>query len=308
MANTLTGLFQTLVLPATAQLARPLALRNSLIQKVYYQDQPIPGRVGQTINVNIPKVAENDVIDIGNGPIQISDGDHDTVALTVNNNKSWARRIPDFDKIRTPLDFKSFYLEPGIESVTRKINRGVAALITSANFASYTSITGGSGVFTRLNLGTAWANLNDTGVPMTPGDVHFVTSHYPYSQMLADPTLNFVQQYVVGDGGPQQVKSARLMDMFQADLDYDQMMPKPSSSTYAGLFFNKNAIAFIPVSLPDEEKPQVMETTFSPPGTGLIYRIQFWYDPREQAWILHVNCAFALAIVRSNFGSFMVTV
>jgi hypothetical protein len=308
MANTLTGLFQTLVLPATAQLAQPLALKNSMITKVYYQEQPISGTVGQVINVNIPVVAENDAIDIGNGAIQISDGDHTNVAMTVNNNLSIARRIPDFDKVRTPIDFKTFYLQPMIESLTRKVNRQVCALVTSTNFSSYTSITGGDNLFTRANLASAWANLMGAGVPATPGDLHFVTSHIPYATMLGDATQNFIQQYVVGESAAVAAQqTARFMNQFQADMDYDQLMPLPTSTSYAGLFFNKNAIAFVPVAPPPENKPNVMETTYSPEGSGLVYRVQFWYDPREQAWIIHINCVFALTVVRPNFGSYLVT-
>ena len=79
MPNTVTGLFQTLILPAVAKLQQPTFYRNSMIRKVYVQPQPQAGNVGQTINVNIPVVNENDVVDIGNGPIQITDEDQTTV-------------------------------------------------------------------------------------------------------------------------------------------------------------------------------------------------------------------------------------
>ena len=58
---------------------------------------------------------------------------------------------------------------------------------------------------------------------------------------------------------------------------------------------------------PAEQKPGVEETYYSPEGSGLVYRIQFWYDPREQAYILHCHCMYAQAVVRPNFGSYCVS-
>lgn len=309
MANTLTGLFETHILPATAALQAPLMLRNSMVKKIYVQAQPQPGIVGQTINVNIPAASENDVVDIGNGPVQITDGTHTSVSLTVNQNKSVAKRIPDFDRARSPLDFRNFYLAPAIESVLQKINRSVCNLTTTSNFNVHSSITGGADVFTRVTVAAAWANLVGVGVPITPGDAFFVTGHVPYSNMIGDDANKWISESVVGINAAEMVQqTARLMPAFGAELDYDPMFYQPTAgSVYAGLFFNRHAIALVPVVPPSEDKPHVQETYYTPDGTGLTFRIQYWYDPREQAWILHVHCAYALAVVRPNFGSYVVS-
>lgn len=306
--NDLGGVFQTLILPAVASLQKPNMFRNSMMAKVYVQRQPVPGTVGQTINVNIPIVNENDVIDIGNGPIQITDEDHDTVPLVVNRNPSISRRIPDFDQARTPLDFREFYLTPAIESLCRKINRAICDQITAATFSRYTSIVGGDNVFTRPNVAAAWGNLVGPGVPMTPGDLFFVTSHVAYSNMIGDDTNKWIQENVVGATAAESAQqSARLMPAFGAVVDFDQQMPSPAAGTYAGLFFNRNAFAVVPVTPPTQRKPQVLETFWTPEGTGFVFRIQFWYDPTQQANILHVHCMYALAVVRPDYGSYLVT-
>jgi hypothetical protein len=307
MANDTGSIFETHVLPAAASIQTPLMYKNSMISKIYTPPQPVPGRPGQTINVNIPIVAEGDVIDIGSGPIQITDQDHDSVALTVNNNKSKALRIPDFDQIRTPLDLYTFYLAPAIESVTRKINRSICALTTSTNFATYTSITGGADTFTRTHVATAWGNLAGGGVPLTPGDLFFCTGHVPYANMLAETTLT--SEGVVGINAAEMVlQTAKFMPAFGAALDYDPQFLQPSAgATYAALMFNRHAIALVPVTPPLGNKPHVRETTYQVPGSGLTYRIQFWYDPREQAYILHVHAVYALAVTRAAFGSYLVS-
>lgn len=307
MANTTTGLFQTLVLPATAQLQAPTMYKNSMVRKVYVQEQPINGTIGQTISVNIPTVTENDVIDIGAGPIQITDQTHTNTTLVVNNNASKALRIPDFTQIQTPIQLRTFYLAPAVESVLRKINRGLCNLVNTTNFNSYSSITGGADVFTRTHLATAKANLLGSGVPDVQNDLFFVTSQVPYMNMVAD--TSFWQAYQVGDlrGGEADI-TGRVTPLYNATIDYDQQFPQPSAgATYSGLFFHRAAIAVIPVVPPPENKPHVEETFYQIPGSALQFRIQFWYDPREQAWILHVHCVYAQSVIRANFGSYLVT-
>jgi hypothetical protein len=307
MANTLTNLFETLVLPAMAELQSPLMLRNSMMKKIYVQRQPVAGRVGRTINVNIPIVNEGDVIDIGNGPIQVTDQDHTSVSLVVNNNKSKAFRVPEFDQGLTPVELSELYMQPAIESVTRKINRSICSLVNTTNFNVHTSITGGADTFSRANIGTAWSNLVGIGVPMVPGKVHFVTGHVPYANMISD--TSYIQESIVGITAAEAAQqTARLMPAYQALIDYDPLFPQPSAgATYAGLFFNSNAIAYVPVALPAGNKQHVRETYYTPDGTGLTYRIQVWYDPREQAWIMHIHAAYALAVVRPNYGSYLVS-
>jgi hypothetical protein len=309
MANTVTNIFQTLVLPGLSMLKAPTMLRNSMLSKVYIQNQPLAGTVGQTVNVNIPAVNENDVIDIGNGPISITDQDHSSVQLVVNNNKSKALRIPDFDDIRSAENLVQFYMQPAIESLSRKINRSICNLVTTTNFSSYSSITGGTKVFTRLNIANAWNNLRTTGAPDEQENQFLVVGTVPFSNMMGDASQNFLQQYVVGEDAAVALQQrAVFMPQFNATVDYDPMMPQPTSgSTYAGLYFHRAAFALIPVVPPIGDKPNVKETLYQVPGSGLTYRVQLWYDPREQAFLLHVHAIYALAVVRPNFGSYLVT-
>lgn len=306
MGNTVDGLWETHIIPATAMLQQPTAFRNGMLRKIYIQPQPVPGRPGRYIEVNIPVVAEGDVVDIGSGPVQITDQDHTNVTLNVNNNKSKALRIPDFDAIRTPMDLYTFYLQPAIESVTRKINRSVCDLATSTNFNVHSSITGGADVFTRAHVANAWSNLTSVGVPMDQG-LHFVTGNVPFSNMIA--TSDWISESVVGINAAESAQQrAMLMPAFGAQIDYDQQFPQPSpGATYAALMFHPAAIAMVPVTPPATGKAHVAENTFTLPGSGLTYRVQFWYDPREQAWILHVHACYALAVVRPNFGSYLVS-
>jgi hypothetical protein len=309
VANTTTGLFQELVLPATAALQSPLMLANTMLRRVYVQAQPIPGSVGKTIDVNIPTVSRNDVVDIGSGPISITDQTHTNVQLVVNQNKSKALIIREFDQVRSPLQMRDFYLMPAIESVTQAINLSICNLVNTTNFNVHSSITAGADVFTRAQVAQAWANLRGIGVPDDPANQFFITSHVPYSNMIGDDANKWITESIVGVSAAEAAQQrARLAPAFNAQIDYDQLFPQPTAgSTYAGLFFHRHAIALVPVVPAMGGKSHVEETTYQPEGSGLTYRVQFWYDPREQGYVLHVHCIYALNVVRPNFGSYLVT-
>lgn len=309
MANTTTGIFQELVLPATAALQSPLKLANSMLRCVYVQRQPIAGTVGKTIDVNIPTVSRNDVVDIGAGPIQVTDQTHTNVQLVVNRNPSKALIIREFDQLRTPLAMRDFYLAPAIESVTQSIDKTICDLVTTTNFNVHSSITGGADVFTRAQVAQAWANLRGVGVPDDPGHQFFMTSHVPYSNMIGDDANKWITESIVGVAAAEAAQQrARLAPAFNSEILYDQLFPQPSAgATYAGLLFHRHAIALVPVMPRVGGEPHIEETIYQPPGSGLTYRIQFWYDPREQGYVLHVHCMYALNVVRPNFGSYLVT-
>jgi hypothetical protein len=308
MANTTTGLFQTLT-SAVAGLKAPLMLRKSMLSKVYVHGQPVPGTVGKTISINIPTVNEGNVVDIGAGKIQISDAVHTNVNLVINKNMSSARIVRDFDQTLTAESLRTIYLEPLLEEVARKINRSICDLVTSGNFNIHSSITGGADLFTRANIGTAWSYLRGYGVPDDPQNTFFVTSHVPYATMLSDTTNSWIQENVVGLNAAELVQqTARFMPVFGATIDYDPQMPIPSAGTYAGLLFHRNAIAVAPVVPVDQgSKEGVMETEWQPEGSALTFRIQAEYDMKEQGTVLHAHCIYGLAVVRPEYGSFLVT-
>lgn len=307
MPNPTTGLFQTLV-SAAGELKTPLTLRKSMLSKVYVHDQPIPGSVGQVININVPTVNSANATDIGAGAIQVVDASHNNVSVTINRNYSTARIIRDFTDTLSPENLRQLYLAPAIEEVAQKCNAAICALVTSANFSTYSSITGGADTFSRANLTAAWANLVGNGVPTEDaGNFHFVTSHVAYGQMLQDTGL--INEAIVGINAAEAAQqTARLMPALGALLDYDPQFLQPTAgSTYAGLLFHKNAIAVAPVRPLDETSPHVQSMLWSPPNSGFIFRIQTWYDPREQGQILHVHSMFGLAVVRPEYGSYLVS-
>jgi hypothetical protein len=306
MANTTTGVFQELVLPAIAEVQTPPEFTHAMLSRIWIVPRVVQSTVGEVINVNIPIITEADVTDIGIGSVVITDATHTNVPMTVNNNLSIARRIQDFVGVRSPLDFKQMYLQPMLETLSRRVNEAVTDLVTAANFAVHASITGGADTFTRANLSTAWGNLMTVGVPNDPANLFFVTHPIPYATMLADTT--WIQESIVGINAAEAAQQrTRIISGLGAEFAFDQKFPLPAAGTYAGLLFHRWAISMQPVQTPFSGSPHVEETTYTVPGTEVGFRLQIWYDPSAQGFILHAHCVFALAVTRPNFGSFLVT-
>lgn len=301
MANPTTGLFETLTAAASIASAS-LKFKNAFIDAVYTEYQPINAEMGVTLNVNIPTVSEGDTVDIGNGPLQPTDTAHDTVAITFDKHFSNSFVIKSWDKIRTPADLASMYLQPRLESCLRKVNRSIAQLVTSTNFTTHTLITGvGADVFQRVDLAGAWANLTAIGVPVDDtANMFMITNPTAYSNMLA--STEFVNESVVGVSAAETAQQrAVLLKQFNAQLMYDQHIANYNSGKQAALFFHRHAIAMVTANMPPSGSSAVTETTVFP-KPGLPVQIQAEYSLKDQGWLFNVHCGYGIKVVRENFG------
>lgn len=306
MANPTTGLFETAV-AAFNEGAAALKFSNTMLENVYMGHAPATGGVGETISINVPTVAEGDVVDIGAGDIEVSDNAHATYSLTINTKLSIAKIIRGFDQLRSPADMRRLYSDAWLESLVRKANRAVCNLVTSANFASYSSITGGADTFTRANLATAWNNLAGGGAPLgDAANLRFVTGNTPYSSMLADTA--FFQESLVGvDAAEAATRKAVIMPQYGAEIQWDQMFPQPSAgATYAGLFFHKHAIAMRAAVEPSQADSHIEEFLVYP-KPNLPIKVQTWNSGEKQGRVFHMSLVFGLKVVRPEYGSYLVT-
>ena len=308
MANTLTGIFNTIVLPATLAAAQAPKFKNAIHKRVWTYPQTKSATVGQTVSIDIPTVDEADVIDIGNGDVQIRDGVHTNVPIVVNNNPSTAWKIPDFDNVRSPLDFQRLYMDAKMEAVLRKVNRSIANLATS--FDAYTAITStASNVnsFARKDVTDAWINLRTAGAPDSLEDNTFIAHHVPYGNMMGDTT--WAQESVVGINQAEALQQgARFSPQYGVMIDYDQTMPLTSGGKYTALMLNRYAIGVVPIAPTLKSAPGFLEESIVYPGNGdLAFHVQMWIDPKAQGYIVHIHCIYGLAILRKAFGSLLQT-
>ena len=310
MANTLTGLFETLVVPAATQACQAAKFKNTLLERVYTDFRSLYGTVGQTMQINVPIVNEGNVSNIASGALSISNATQATTSITIGTNASSSRRIQSFDAIRSPLDLKTLYLDAMIEEVLRYSNRAVANLanpsagvgILSVNSAITSSATSGSNEYLRADLAKAWEVLVTNGAPLTPEGASFVVHPVAYGNMLADTSNNWIQNYVVGEQAAVAAQQhAMFMPQFNMALDYDQVMPSTATPKYIGLAFHKFAIGLLPVLQPKTESDVVREVTVFP-RPDFPVRVQLFYDGNAQGWVIHVNAVFGLGVVRPEFA------
>ena len=166
--NPTAGMFQTLV-AATNSASENLRFRNALVESIFWQYQPIAASPYQTLNVIIPTVNEGGVVDIGAGPIQPVDYSYNNPQIQLTKNFSVSLVIKSWDVVRTPLQLRTLFIQPNMEALLRKINRSIVALFNATNFPNYTLFTGASATasdFTRADIGQAWQNLVNAGVPV----------------------------------------------------------------------------------------------------------------------------------------------
>ena len=308
MASPTTGFFETLVaasMDAAANMATKF--KNAMIDSIYYGYQPLyNAAIGQTLSIIVPNVNEGNVVDIGASDIQISDTSHSNVTLTLNHKFSDSFIIRNFDQLRTPLDIRQTFLDARMEEVLRKFNRSLCNLVTSGNFNSYTTVTGGNDTFTRSHLADGWNNLAGYGVPTDdPDNLCFLTHNRVYSNMLNEPSL--VQQSIVGDAPADASRSAVLLPTFGATLKYDQHFPQPTAATtYSGLFFHRYAIAARAGVEASQADGSIRETVVYP-RQSLPVKIQTWNSGDKQGQVVHISLCVGYGVIRPEFGSYFQT-
>ena len=302
MANTTTGLFQTLVVPATAEAAQNLVYQNAFLGAIYWDYQPITAVPYQTLNVPIPDVSEGDVSDIGAGTINPTDTAHTNVAITLDRHFSSSWVVKDWDKIRTPQDLATKYVSPRLEAMKRKMNRSIAELVTTTNFATYSLISGaGADVFQRADLSGCWKNLAGQGVPLDDNqNLSFLTNVTAYGNMLGDS--NFSQESIVGvSAATAAQQQAKLMPLLGARPYFDQHIAAYNSGKQPAIFMHRYAIAGVSAD-PPSAGGAVQEINFTI-ADKVPVQLQFGYSIEHVGWLFHLHCYWGVKVARADFGS-----
>jgi hypothetical protein len=306
VANTLTGIFETLVVPAGVQAAAALKFTKATIGCAFWDYQSTHGTIGQTMNVDIPVVNEGDVVDIGSGPLQPSDTDHTTVSIVLQNHPSVSFVIKDWDKIRTPIQLQTLYMQPKLEALLRYCNRVFTSQINPTNFNVYPQFASTStNEFNRIDLAGMWSNLADEGVPVyDSANMFMLTNPTVYSTMFSD--TSFYQQFVVGTTAAEQAQQkALLVPQLNAVVKFDQQIGKDVNSKQIGLFFHRYAMAGICVTPPSNANVgPINETYLHPVGESpnFTVQLQMQYDIMQQGTVINLHAMFGTKVVRPEYG------
>ena len=306
--NPTTNLFQTVVAAASAA-SESLRFKNAFVDAIYWDYQPIPATPYTTLNVIIPTVNEGAVVDIQSGPIQPVDYSFNPTSITLAKNFSVSFVVKSWDQIRTPVDLQRIFIQPNMEALLRKINRSIVALFTAANFPNYTLFTGTSATasdLSRGDIGTAWQNLVNAGVPIdTDQDNAFLlVNPLTYSTMLADQS--FIYQYIVSESTAVEAQQrARLRAIFGAEVAYDQMLAPFNAGHQPAILMHRYAVAAVTANSPPGG-PNV-EETYIMLKNKVPVQIQMGYSMQDQGWVLHMHAMWGLAVVRPEMASLFQT-
>jgi hypothetical protein len=307
MANDISGLFETRVIPAGIAAAQALQYTKASLRAIYWDYEAEGGEIGQTMNVNIPVVNQGDASDIGSGPLNPADTTQQTVPIVLAHHVSASFVIKSWDKIRTPIMLQELYLQPKLEALLRQANGYVTSLFTATTFnvyASYTTTVAND--FTRANLSTAWSNLAGQGVPVyQPNNLSFITHPACYGTMLADSA--FYQAYVVGEAAAvEALQRGALVPTLNAKVLFDQQMPV-SGGKNTGIFLHRYAIAGVCAPPPsNEDLGQVQETTILPVAEAPNFKVQIQmaYSIKDQGTVINIHTNLGFACIRPDHGSF----
>jgi hypothetical protein len=315
--NTTTDLFQTLV-AAAEDAADNLQYANAFVDAIYWDFHPVVATPNTTLNVIIPNVNEGDVTDIGSGPLQPTDTDHDAIQISYNRHFSTSFIIKAWDQARTPQQLSKTYVKPRMEALLRVVNRTIATQFNTTSMgtgatpiAGYSLLTGAtSGYFLRSDINAAWENLVNAGVPVdSPSDLFFVTSPTAYGGMLGDSTMSY--SYIVGDqAGKDARERAKLSLTLGAEPRYDQHFGQISvangftSGKQPGVLAHRYAVAAVTAQPPptDQQKARIDEEIVWLKDV-LPVQIQMGYSLKDQGTIVNMHCYWGVAVARPNFCS-----
>lgn len=302
MANDTAGLFQTLVAPAAATAAQHLVFQNAFLSAIYWDYQPVVASPYQTLSVTVPSVSEGDVSDIGAGGLTPTDTKHSSSSITLDKHFSSSWVIKSFDGVRSPQDLTAKYIAPRLEALKRKMNRSIAALVTAANFNSYSLISGaGADVFQRADLAGCWKNLAGAGAPLDDAaNLSFLTTTTAYGNMTSDTT--FAQESMVGIRASEiAFQQARLAPLLGARVYWDQHLANFNASKEAGIFMHRYAIAGVTAD-PPSSGGAVNEMTILI-ADRVPVQLQFAYSLPDQGYLFNLHCFWGVKVVRPELGS-----
>jgi hypothetical protein len=311
MAAQTTSLFQTMVAPAGIAAAKHLRFNNALIKSVRVNAEPFAGMPGKytTMNVLVPTVEESNVLDIGSGPLQPTDSAYDVRSIPFDQNFSNSFVINDWNQLRTPVDLKRLYLQPRLEEMVRKINRGLVSLVNATNFSSYTIVSSAAAdYFARADLTLARTNMVAAGVPMDAGDLFFLMGPVPYGNMLIQSAYN-VESTVGVRATEAANQMAYILPQYNMELREDQHFGVVTAGKYLGLVMHRDAIQMVVGKYPEQPESDVEEMTLMI-GEGenaIPVQLQGGYSLINQGYLINIRIPWGASVVRPEWGHLLQT-
>jgi hypothetical protein len=302
MANTVSGLYQTVVAAAT-EASQALVYNLEAVDSCYMDYRPEPATIGQTLNVVIPAIRTAGVVDAGVGDISLVDVSETTVAIVFNKHPFDGLVIRDFEQFNSPQLLRRLFFDSAIKGIKENINAAVTALFTTGNFTTNSAISTTAGIITTAQFLGGMAVLSDQRVPVRndPENMSLLLPSVPYTKVLGDS--NWTQAQIAGMKTAEFVRDRGIMPTaYGMTAKLDQQMPisgSVGSRTFTGAYMHRYSVAIVtrPLPPPDQKVVDFMYLDFS----GIPIRVTLGYNQfPKQGYILTVDAGYGLKVVREN--------
>jgi hypothetical protein len=306
MANAYAGIFNTLAASFNeASLAK--GGKNVLLTMVTQDFSPEVAAPFAVINTNIVNSAGT-VTNLASGAGQtFQDVNIDPGAVTLNLHPTYGFPISSVDLTKSNGDNLIRKLrDEAIKKIGNYLNDSVAALITAANFPTYTlSGVSGADTVTDAIMGEAWAKLAANDIPVADIYNFFLVAHpIVYGNLIQSPS--WAQSAYVGQSKATQIReTARLGLQWGAVADWDPDMPLPAGGTYASLLFHRYAMALVARAVVAPMNPFIPCTYVF--YKGIPIRVIVDFDQVTMSDRMTFDALCGVAVVRPDHGCFMVS-
>ena len=288
---------------ATQFLSPPTAMINA----VYAQHSSnYVGALGQTLKINIPKVNVANAVDEGRNGLTLIDPDDDSAQIVIDKKYGSNRKLLNMDLSLTPTDLANIYIAPVVEEVKQKLDIALAADVIN-NADLYPVIQGGADLFTRAQLGAAWGRLRAAGAPMNdPSKASFITHSVVMGSMLA--ATEFTSEAVVGIRAAEIAQQqAMILPQFGARIMDDANFESDSTAgEYWGVYLHKFAYGLRTVTPRLVSNSHVTQTPIQV-APNVFITLETWYEPMQQARVIHAYIICGHAMVRPELAQLLKT-
>jgi|GEM_PF-6497317 len=298
MPSELDAFFDTLV-AAADEASEVLKPSWAAADSVYLDYKPAQGRLGETLDVAIPRVPTGAITNAGTGDITLSATEVDTVPIVLNQHPAGGFPVSSFNQFRTVRDIRDTFLDGWLTEIKNYINRHITSLFNSTNFATNSPLSATGGLVSTTKFLEGRGTLMNQNVPVEdPANMTFLLPSIPYNKMLEDDDWSTAQ--IAGNGRAEKIREMGVMPVaYGATLKYDQQMPVTGSSpsrTWIGAYFHRWAIALTTRRLPEPDG-NVVRYYYVEFG-GIPILIEIGYNQRGSGWIVTIHAGYGLAVVR----------
>lgn len=309
MANTLTGVFPTLVAAANS-VQDVLPRKYALLEAATVHLSPAEGNKYDTLNVPIP----NPPSSAGNragGDFQFANISTSNASITLDQEIQDGYIVKSFEQARTPVDIHELFLKGLTISCLDELEESAIAELNPTNYnvvnggVAYNNTGGTADLLSTTQFLKARAGLVAKNVNMEdPTAASLLLPTLPFHNMLGDD--NWTKATSVGGALAEAIRTGgQLPSAFGATIrmgqSFDTLTTGSGSGTvYKAFLMHKNAFAFAGAWEPKPDTPAAIVVDYK--VYNLPFRLTISYDHKANGHYVSVHCLVGFGVLRKDSG------